>query len=522
MFAFHKIFIVNKIEEMIERTYLSKFSSIVKGSKINTGLNPVSELVYGRHTSRILCYFDHTKIKSMVEEGIFPNLDKLKHTLHITNAGSLDFTQLHTCDGSSIGNGLKKRATSFDLLFFLIPQEWDRGKGFDYSKTAFNENFYDTKNKHHGSRLVSTDGSNWFQAKNGYKWKENGVYSTETLSLEYDKFSSNEGSGIIIGRQHFDIGNENISLDITNVFNKFITSELKNYGIGIAFTPDFENISNEGAYTKQFDSEKIMENYVGFLTDKTNTFFEPYVETNYTDYISDDRANFIIDKNNKLYLYCTIGGKLTNLDKLPTCIVSGEVYNANSEYIKYSKEYEVHHHSTGVYYIDIKLSHSDFKADTMLFDTWSGIIHQGTELSPVELDFTLKSPSKWFNIGNSIEDEPTFSPSVFGIASNEVIKRGDIRKLGVITRVNYTNNQVQLISGIQARLYTKDGEREIDIIQWEPLNKTLTESYLVIDTNMLIPQNYYIDIKINYGMQSIIHHDMIHFKIVDDLNNKYV
>ena len=39
---------------MIERTYLSKFSTIVKDSDINTGINVVGELVYGRHTSRIL------------------------------------------------------------------------------------------------------------------------------------------------------------------------------------------------------------------------------------------------------------------------------------------------------------------------------------------------------------------------------------------------------------------------------------------------------------------------------------
>ena len=66
---------------MIQRTYLSKFNSIIKGSNINTGINPIAELVYGRHTSRILCYFDHNKIKNMVSEGIFPNTDKLKHTL---------------------------------------------------------------------------------------------------------------------------------------------------------------------------------------------------------------------------------------------------------------------------------------------------------------------------------------------------------------------------------------------------------------------------------------------------------
>lgn len=59
----------------------------------------------------------------MVDNGIFPNIDKLKHTLHITNAGSLDFTQLHTKEYSSIGSGIKKRATSFDVLFFLIPHK---------------------------------------------------------------------------------------------------------------------------------------------------------------------------------------------------------------------------------------------------------------------------------------------------------------------------------------------------------------------------------------------------------------
>ena len=58
-----------------------------------------------------------------------------------------------------------------------------------------------------------------------YNWDEEGVYSNETLSKEYDKFSSDCGSSIIIGRQHFDIGNENIKLDITDIFNKFITGE---------------------------------------------------------------------------------------------------------------------------------------------------------------------------------------------------------------------------------------------------------------------------------------------------------
>jgi hypothetical protein len=43
----------------------------------------------------------------------------------------------------------------------------------------------------------------------------------------------------------------------------------------------------------------------------------------------------------------------------------------------------------------------------------------------------------------------------------------------------------------------------------------------MIDTSMLLPQRYFVDIKIEYGMDSIIHHDVLSFDIVDDLNNRY-
>jgi len=493
---------------MIYRTYINKFNTLIEDSSLNTGINPVAELVYGANVSRIICYFDHSKLKEMVDSNIFPDMSKLHHTLRITNAGSIDFTELHCNEFSSIGSNRKRRATSFDIIFFLIPKFWDRGKGFDYSRTAFNRDFYDTKSKHYASRLVSTDGSNWYKARNGYDWDEPGIYSNDTLSREYDNFSSEEGSVVIIGRQHFDIGNENINLDITNVVNKFITGELENYGIGIAYSPQFERVK----YDKT-DKESYIENYCGFLTDKTNTFFAPFVETYYDDYISDDRSNFVLDKNNKLYLYSTIGDKLTDLDNVPTCIVRNDY--------GFKREYDVKHQSRGVYYIDITLPHGEFEPDTMLFDTWGNISYGGVKLDDVELDFTVKRPSVYFNIGNSIEDEPDFTPSVFGIKSDEEIKRGDIRKLGVITRVNYTKTMAASVDSIELRLYVRDGTRELDVIPFDRMNKTMNETFTVLDTNMLLPQKYYVDVKINYGMQSIIHHDMLHFKIIGDLNNKY-
>ena len=120
---------------MVYKTYISKYATIVSNSKINTGINPISELVYGKGNivSRGLVYFDHSRLSEFIEDGTMVDTSKMTHTLHITNASSLDFTQIHQCEGSSINDNKKIRATSFDLIFFLIPKEWDRGKGFDYT-----------------------------------------------------------------------------------------------------------------------------------------------------------------------------------------------------------------------------------------------------------------------------------------------------------------------------------------------------------------------------------------------------
>lgn len=496
---------------MVYKTYISKFNTIVSNSKINTGLNPISELVYGRDTivSRALFYFDHNKVKKLIDDGIMVDKSKMKHVLHITNAGSIDMTQLHHCEVSSINENKKVRATSFDIIFFLIPKPWDRGKGFNYSKSYFNVGYY-SPHPIDAKRLVSEDGSNWFQRQTCLLWDEEGVYSNDTLSKELDKWAAGEDS-IVIGRQHFDYGNECINLDITDTFNKFLDGELENYGIGMAFSPLFEVTDRE------------YENYVGWLTDKTNTFFEPFVETRYDDYISDDRSNFVLNKRNRLYLYCTIGDHLQDLDKLPIVTIT----NSDDEVIRNKggrlmEEIEAKKFAKGIYYIDILLSKSDFEADTMLYDTWDGLVYQGVELDAVELDFTLKNTPNYFNIGNSLEaDNVTYNPMINGIKENEQIKRGDVRKLTIDGRPSFTYNTYELLDSMDIRLYVKDGTREIDVIEWDRVNKAFTHNFYVIDTNILIPNRYYVDIRIRYGMNSIIHHDVLTFDIVDDLNNRY-
>lgn len=616
-----------------QRTYLDKCATIVKGSEVNTGLNPVADLLWGRNVSRFLIHFDHTKIKGMVEDKIYPDLHKLRHTLKITNAGSLDMSELHKTYASQIDGEKKKRATSFDLVYFLIPSFWDCGKGFDYTKNYITTEYYDKKSYDYTLYQLK-EGANWYSPRLGYSWQENnkyskstdelftfsvkadrrhigsqggiivftyyceandayvnanlklvehnpspnfradigqaifyarngqicqteehkikyctyvqvavtipknteernktynfkvklsidnkefksnvysihqeyngqlsypkssdGIYSTQTLATELEKFENGEES-IVIGKQHFDLGTENVNIDITDTFNKFIEGAIPNYGIGIAFSPDFE------------DSESLYENYIGLLTNKTNSFFEPYVETVYMDAIQDDRPNFVLGKNNKLYLYSTIGGNLENLDQLPTCTVE-------------DKEYEVKQCTKGIYYIDITLPISSYNAPAMLYDTWDGIIYHGQDLGAVELDFATISPNAYFNIGTNLPDDNEFKASVYGVKNNEHIQRGDKRKINFLVKQNYTTNKAVAIDGIEARLYVKDGKAECDAIPYQKVNKTFNEMYLMLDTSILIPNTYYMDVKITYGMEDLIHHEIVNFTIVDDTSNRY-
>jgi len=496
---------------MIFKTYISKFNTIVSNSKINTGLNPVAEIIRGRDfiISRSLIYFDHNKVKEMIDNGIMPNMNKMTHTLNITNGGSTDNTSLHDCGTSLFNDNKKIRAASFDLIFFLIPKPWDRGKGFDYTKTYLNVGYY-SPTPIDPTRLISEQGSNWFNRENGLPWDEEGVYSNDTLSKEYDKWACGEES-IVIGRQHFDYGNENISLDITSTFNKFITGELENNGIGIAFSPLLESTDDE------------YEQYVSLLTDKTNTFFEPFVETRYDDVISDDRSNFVLNKRNKLYLYCTIGDHLDDLDNLPKVTIT----DSNDEIVKGSdgeelKDIEAKRFSRGVYYIDLLLQKKDFEPNTMLYDTWDGLSYQGVELEPSELDFVLKDTPNFFNIGNSLEtSDVTFTPSIGGIKENEEILRGDVRKLSILTVETYSTNTIRLIDEIYIRLYVKDGISEIDVISWDKVNKTFYDNFYLLDTSILIPQKYYVDIKVKYGMNSMTYSNILSFKIANDVKDKY-
>lgn len=475
---------------IVTKTYISKSNTIVKDSCVNVGLNPIIELNYGKMLTRGIIYFDHTKVQKLIEDKTYPDMSKLHHVLKMTNTASLNKLDIHRPCTSTYFKDIKDRATSFDVIFFLINKDWDCGKGFDY-----------LKDMHKGEHIAySQDASNWYQFKNYVKWNEEGIYSTDTLSKEFDKFSSKNGnlSKIIIGYQHFDYGNENLEFDLTETFNKFITNEIPNYGIGMAFAPSLE-------YAKTKRSQ-----YIGFFSQHTHSFFEPYIETRYDETIEDDRTNFYLDKDNRLYFYAIVGNEYVNLDELPTCTINGS-QNASKQATK------------GIYYVDVNLSSDEYETDTMLYDTWSNLKYKGKQLKDVELSFVTKSESDYFIFGLPKQDMDTeFIPSLYGIQDHEQIKRGDIRKVGIECRIPYTTNQLRSLEGIDYRLYVMEGVKEYDVIEWTKVERGYNENYILINTNELIPSRYYLDIRVHRNVELIHHPKLLQFDIINDVTDNLV
>ena len=474
---------------IVTHTFISKSNTIIKDSVASVGLNPILELNYGKMLTRGLIYFDHTKVQKMVEDKIYPDISKLRHVLKMKNAGSIDDKHINRIYLDSNGDYYKQRTSSFDLIYFLIPNDWDEGKGFDYKQ--------DLNLRNH--RAYSWRGCNWYQYQTYCKWENEGIYSTDKLSKELDLFTSKNGnqSNIIIGYQHFDKGNESIEFDITETFNKFITGELCNYGIGIAFSPQYENKNTE------------LTQYVGFFTSHTHSFFEPYVETTYNETIEDDRADFYLDKSNKLYFYSIVGGKYANLDEFPTCTVD-------------DISYEVKQATKGVYYIDIEVPSSSYEDNTMLYDVWSNIKYKGKSFPNVELEFVTKSSNDYYQFGiPSSKQETELIPTLYGIKYKEVIKRGDIRKINVDCRIPYTTDQDRNNNYIEYRLYILSGEKQIDVIDWQKIEKGYNENYFFINTNELLPSRYYIDIRINVNMELFNYQKVLEFDIADNITEYY-
>lgn len=464
---------------MIKHTFVNKCNTIFKNSKYNTGLNPVAELNVGDSISRILLDFNLKELKNNVINKEI-DINNLTHKIKMVNCGSVNLPLYD--EMLSIAGKDKKRASSFDIIAFKLPFEWDNGRGFDY----ISDNSPNT--------LLSTDGSTWFQCRNHVEWDENGVYTNDTLLNDYNDNFLLKKDGIIIGEQHFDFGTENLDIDVTNYMNKVLLGEEKFYGIGLAFSPVYESNTNENRF-------------ITFFTPYTNTFFLPYLETINSSYVIDDRANFHIGVNNRLYLYVNDSGEAINLDKLPSCTIN-------------DTKYDVKQNGKGAYYIDVLFKNGDIEPNTILYDIWSDIYLNEQKLDDIEMEFVVLPMKNRISIGNNKGyTTPNIVPQVSGINNKESLKIGNIYELIVdfIEEFSYGKKIIPLKS--YYRLYVKENNREIDVFEYQPLIRKFDEHSIIINTNELIPNDYYLDIQIKQGNNVKVFNNVLEFSVINNVTN---
>lgn len=494
----------------ILRSYFNKDTVLVRNSCVNTGKNPIAEIYHGGSTnpdrlkfSRYIFNVDLTEIIDRVNSNEY-NINELNHKIYLTNTSCFDLEMFCKTVNSSCGE--VKRAASFNLILFEIPEFWDEGNGYDYIPTK-------SISCSTNDKVYCEHPANWEDRTTLTPWSQPGVYLDPTAWFS-GTTSGYTGTtfNLIKGVQHFDHGDENLCVDISEYVNNLILSGITELNMGVAF---------------EFSQEQSLQDdicYVGFYTKDTNTVYEPFMETTYNDLIKDDRCEFHLDKTNRLYLFVNAGGERVNAS------ISGvTVYDQSDNIFQTFSSGDIQQTTTGVYYIELMVPTnpiSGYCGNIQFRDVWENVTINGNNIGDVELDFIIKDGSSFYDVGSgdksgrgvgnsrniSIYD---YHFSFSGIKRREKIKRGDTRRVDIEATIPYTND-VKPIDKISYRIYIKEGETQIEYVPWVEVNRTEDSNYFLIDTSWFIPNDYYMEFKLESGNELRTYHDIIQFEVVSE------
>lgn len=451
------------------RSYFEKNNTILKSSQVNTSKNPTTEIFYGSGLSKFLFKIDFSELENKVNNGDYVVTTGTTHTLHLTNTIFGDETFL----GAKRGTG-RQRTNSFDLILFSIPEFWDEGLGFDYEDGGYD---FTTGNVTFDERPC-----NWFNRTTLNPWTVEGVYSD---------------SPTILRTIHFDNGNEDINVDITNYVNNVLTGAT-DQGLGLSYAILYQDIESE------------IDQSVAFFTKYTQTFFEPYVESFFDDRIDDDRSNFIEKVNQNLYLHVTKGTNYYDLDELPTV----DVLETNGTEIMGLTGITTTKIRKGVYKVTFGLDGVLCDGKRFYYDKWRNLILDGVQIADVRQKFIPKPYTSLYSIGENQSELERYVIQFFGIKQNEKIIRGENRKV-VVTFKSINISKPVLFDEVFYRMYIKEGRTNVIIHDWTQIDVT-NENSFILNTSVYIPREYFIEIKGKTHTEEIFYNNEIKFEIISE------
>lgn len=459
---------------MYFRTYFDKDTVINKDSNVNLGANGVAHL-YTQGTyetpyySRYLFHFDETNILKKFSQCEFP-LSGATHTLVFKPIRNLAF-------------GGACNESSYRLCLFPLEQEWNEGCGYDERCDAC---YFVSENCN-----VDVGAANWFYATSIDTWDTPGVFDSYAVASA-DTIAS--GNTFYLTCFESSCSDGLIRLDVTDIVNTVILSGF-NYGFGLALS-----------YQHELNPSSIPRG-VSFYTRNTNTFFEPYLESEYINPVLDDRNLFYIGKENSLYLYTNVAGNPTKLDNSP--IVS--IYDDNEIFVLSGISECV---GNGIYKFSLTIDITGGTACTQWKDVWSNIKIKGKTRPNIEMYFELLDDLDYYQFGTEITQPKKYHFAVRGILNEEYIERGDNRKLFLDTMSLYDRSKV-LLDEMYYKLYIKDGEGQLIIIDWTPVNRSVCDNWIMIETDWMLPQTYYLDFKTKSGGEYRTYEKALRFNVIE-------
>lgn len=452
------------------RSYFEKNNTLIKNSSVNTAKNPTTEIFYGSGFSKFIFKLDLDELQNRIDSGDYVIGENTKHTLHLTNTIFGD----EGLKGQNRSTS-RDRATSFDLILFKVSEFWDEGVGFDYQDSG-----YDFTS---GNHTFDERPSNWYNRTTLNSWSSNGVYAADP---------------IIVGTMHFDNGNEDINMDITNYINGILLSGNTNNGLGLAFAVLYQDLTPE------------VDNSVAFFTKYTQTFFEPYLESYFDDRILDNRLDFAAGVDQNLYLYVTKGGNFYDLDGLPMV----DILNSVNSPIGGLSDITAVKVRKGVYKITFGLSGDICDGKRFFYDLWKELSIDGVSIPNVTQKFIPKPYTTLYTVGENPTELQRYAIQFFGIKQNEKVVRGEKRKV-VISFRSIDNPKTVILNEVYYRMFIKEGTTDVIVHDWTLVDST-NENSFTLDTSIYIPREYFIELKGITHSEEIFYKEHIKFEILSE------
>jgi len=439
---------------MIFRSYFKKQATLIRNSYTNSSRNPVIELSYGGTTNSATTYIsryvfsvDLDYLKAKITSNTVNQSTIQSHILKIKNCISLN--------DSYIGSDFitSKRASGFDLAFIKLNESFDEGTGYDY---IYNDNQYREVE-------LNKSSANWYNRRNPQiTWSQQGAFTGTSNDLS---------ASTILTTQRFEIGNEDIEIDVTNHINDILFSGNPNNGICIAYSANTEILTSDS------------KNVVTFFSKYTQTFFEPFLETTYNDRVNDDLCCMNFDVENNFYF----------ISQSPiTDILKFEIIDSNDDIIlttttgftrlnNYNYKYS--------YNVD-----SEIYQDIEIF-TYKWYYAQNGKYKILQKEFNISKID--LNDGTSLTYGTEVFINVLGIKSNEIISKkvGIKRLIFKPKRLIDTKILKNIIGDIEFRIYVNQGKNQIDVIPFTKASKVNDEYFTEIDFSWFISHDYTIEIR---------------------------